>query len=295
MEFIVPKAIGPGSHLRLIAPSGPFDRTLFLRGLGWLSERYRVTFEPGIFARNGFLAGSDERRKQELEIALRDPSVEAIVAARGGHGLLRIVDRVSWSQLLVSPKWLVGFSDITALHCEAWRLGIASLHAAMVGGLGRGDAVARSQWIQALEQPKRPRVLVGNGVVRGQATGPLVGGNLTVLTMMAAAGRLRLPEGCILALEDISESSYSVDRMLVALRLGGHLDPVAGFAVGEFLNCGEGLFKVPIRQVLLEQLGSDKPLVFDLPFGHGRAVCPLTLGTNAQLDGKVGELTVAAS
>jgi muramoyltetrapeptide carboxypeptidase len=294
MQFIVPKAIGPGSHLRLVAPSSPFDRTLFLRGLAWLKERYRVTFDRGVFARDGFLAGSDERRQLELDQALRDPSVEAIVAVRGGHGLLRLVDQVCWSTLRDSPKWLVGFSDITALHGEAWHLGVASLHAAMVGGLGRGDAEAREQWISALEEPNTPRLLKGEGVVRGSAKGPLVGGNLTVLTMLAAAGRLRLPAGCILALEDVSESSYSVDRMLVSLGLGGYLEQVSGFAVGEFLDCGAGQFNVPVKSVLLERLAKDKPVVLGLPFGHGRNVCPLTLGANACLNGDTGTLVVAA-
>ena len=98
-----PLAISPGDRLRIIAPSGPFDRTLLLRGMGWLSERYRVDWDPGIFERAGYLAGSDERRRHELDAALRATDVAAIVAARGGYGLTRIVRLCDFRALSERP------------------------------------------------------------------------------------------------------------------------------------------------------------------------------------------------
>jgi len=292
---LVPKPLRPRSHVRVIAPSGPFDRALVLRGMAWLSERYRVTFGPDLFAKLGFLAGSDERRRGELIEALKDPTVEAIVTARGGHGLLRIAHSVPWGALLTTPKWLVGFSDPTVLHAEAWRIGVASLHAPNVAGLGRADAVGREAWISALEQPTKARVLQGLPGVDGRARGPLVGGNLTVLTMLAAAGRLWLPDGCILALEDVTETSYRIDRMLTVLAVGGYLDRVAGLAFGQFTDCGAGIFGVSAKSVVEERIGLRRPAVFELPFGHGRDNVPLLLGADAVLDGSTGELTVAAT
>jgi muramoyltetrapeptide carboxypeptidase len=265
-----------------------------LRGMGWLSERYRVSFNRDIFERDGFLAGSDERRREELTWALRNPTLNAVVTARGGHGLLRILQAVPWGTLKTNPKWLVGFSDPTAMHAECWTVGVASLHAANVAGLGRGDDATRKEWIAALEHPDQSRVLAGKSLVKGRVRGPLVGGNLTVLTMLAAAGRLWLPEGCILVLEDICETSYRIDRMFAALRVGGYFDRVSGFALGEFTDCSGGIFRVPVARVIEDCLGGSKPVVCELPFGHGRNNSPLIFGKLAQLDGVAATLTVAA-
>jgi muramoyltetrapeptide carboxypeptidase len=262
-----------------------------LRGIGWLGQRYRVSFDRGLFSRTGFLAGDDGRRLGELTRALVDPTVDAIVTARGGHGLLRIIAEVPWNRYAEHPKWLVGFSDPTAIHAEIWRVGGVSLHAANVAGLGRADAEARHAWVRALEHPDEPKVLQGKPWISGSVVGPLVGGNLTVLTMLAAAGRLHLPEGCILALEDVTESSYRIDRMLSALLVGGYFERVAGVALGEFTDCSAGVFRVTVEQVLEERLGTTRPLVRDLPFGHGRRNLPLTFGRVAKLDGTLGTLT----
>jgi len=206
----------------VIAPSSPFDRTLALRGIAWLGQRYRVDFDWSMFERTGFLAGTDARRLAELNRALRDGETRAIVAARGGYGLTRIAHLAAWGELLRNPKWLVGFSDVTALHVEAQRLRVASLHADNVAGLGRGDARARARFLSALEKPLAVRRFDGLASWRGgAATGTLAGGNLTLLATAAVAGRLALPDGAVLALEDVTEASYRVDRMLSALLAGG--------------------------------------------------------------------------
>ncbi|HYQ17440.1 MAG TPA: LD-carboxypeptidase, partial [Polyangiaceae bacterium] len=249
-KIVIPPALAPGATVRIIAPASPFDRTLALCGMAFLGERYRVQFDWRAFERDGFLAGSDARRREELEQALAAPEVAAVIAARGGYGVTRIVSDVDFEPLRRSPKWLIGFSDITALHVEAQRVGVASLHAHHVAGLGRGDAHAREHWLNALEQPLAPRTLRGTSLSRGKVRGPLVGGNLTVLFTCAVTGRLRFPDGAILALEDVTESSYRIDRMLSALRLGGHLRSVAGVALGGFTDCPPGPHRVPVEQVL---------------------------------------------
>ncbi|HEY5955826.1 MAG TPA: LD-carboxypeptidase, partial [Polyangiaceae bacterium] len=205
---IIPPALRRGSRVHVIAPSGPFDRCLMLRGAGWLSQHFKVSMRRDLFDKRGFLAGSDERRLQELSEALADPSIDAVVTARGGHGLLRIVHAAPIGALKQHPKWVIGFSDPTALHCEIAKLGVATLHAANVAGLGRGDEVGRSEWLRAVMSPTQPRRLSGQTWRRGLVRGPLVGGNLTILTMLAAAGRLSLPNECILAIEDVTETSY---------------------------------------------------------------------------------------
>jgi muramoyltetrapeptide carboxypeptidase len=268
-----------------------------LRGLGFLQERYVVRSGTGLFARKGYLAGPDERRLSEFNEALRDPEARAIVAARGGYGSTRIAHAIDTQALRRHPKWIVGFSDITALHQEALRAGVASLHADNAAGLGRGDAHARARWILSLEQPLAPKTFPGLTVLRsGTAIGPLFGGNLTVLFTCAAAGRLVTPKGGILVLEDIGEAPYRVDRMLSALLVSGALDRVAAVVVGDFTDAPPGRYGVPMEEVLRERLEPLRvPVLAGLAVGHGPQNLPLHFGLRARVDSAAASLVVGES
>ncbi len=253
---IVPPALRPGDEIAVVAPASPFEHVLAWAGLGWLAGRYRVRFTRGLFTRAGYLAGSDERRRAELVAALTAPDVRAVLAARGGYGASRFVHTLDWASLAASPRWIVGFSDITALHVEAARVGVASIHGPHLTSVGRGDARARAALVAALEEPQAPRSYpTGSAVVReGAATGPLFGGNLTLLHACAAAGRLQVPEGCVLLLEDVTERPYRVDRMLATLAVGGHLQRAGAIVLGDFTQCDPGPDRVTVDQVLREAL-----------------------------------------
>lgn len=283
--MLVPPALRPGARIRLVAPSGPFDRTLVLRGVAWLSQRYRVELDWAAFARSGFLAGSDARRSGELRDALADPNLAAIVAARGGYGASRIAHALDFSVLRSHPKWIVGFSDVTVLHVEAARHGLASLHAHNAAGLGRGDEQARTAWLDALERPLQVRTHDALETwVSGAATGPLFGGNLTLLTTCAAAGRLQPPPSAVWFLEDVGESPYRIDRMLTALRIGGHFDGATAIVLGEFTDCPAGPSGVSVQSVLRERLSDlGVPVLYGVRAGHGRHNVPLHLGLTAQV------------
>jgi muramoyltetrapeptide carboxypeptidase len=287
--FIVPRPLAPGARIAVVAPSSPFDRTLLLRGVAWLGERYRVEFDWRCCEREGFLAGSDQRRLEELD---RD-DIAAIVAARGGYGLTRFVHRVNFAALRRSPKWLVGFSDVTALHLEALAQRVASVHAENAAGLGRGDTRARREWVSALEDPRAVRTFGGLKCVRsGTARGVLAGGNLTLLFTQAAAGRLRLPDGAVLVIEDVTEAAYRVDRMLTALLVGGAFDRVSAVVTGDFTDCPPSR-GVSVEQVLAERLAELRvPVLTGLPFGHGERNVPLVFGLPAAVDGAAGTLTL---
>jgi muramoyltetrapeptide carboxypeptidase len=287
---IVPEPLRPGDCVRVISPSGPFDRALVLRGLGWLSSRYRVRFDPGLFARSGFLAGTDARRLSELNLALRDQDARAIIATRGGYGLTRIAHAADVGALRERPKWLVGFSDITALHLEAARRGLGSLHATNVAGLGRGDAAGRAEFIAALESPGASRRFTGlRCLSSGKTTGPVFGGNLAVLFGCAAAGRLVVRPGSILLIEDVGEAPYRVDRMLSSLMASGALDEVAGILAGDFVDAPPGKYGVSVDEVLGERLCTlGVPVVAGFPVGHGRHNVPVHLGLPAEIDANAG-------
>lgn len=282
----VPQALRPGDKVRLIACSGPFDHTLLWRGAGWLAQRYRVRVSRALFRRDGFLAGSDAERRAELEAALRDPDARAIVAARGGYGAGRIAADVDWALLDADPKWIIGFSDVTALHIEAQRRKIVSLHAANAAGLGRGDASVRADWIARVEAPERRYELLATAILRpGSAVGPLFGGNLSLLASYGLATAARPPPGSIVFFEDVDEAPYSVDRMLTSLRTAGFFDEAAGIVVGEMTGCQPGRHGVAVEDVLRDRLaGLGVPVIIGIRVGHGRHNAPLLLGRPARVD-----------
>jgi len=294
---LVPPPLRPGSRVRIVAPSSPFDRDQALEGIAWLSNRYEVAWDEGIFSREGFLAGTDERRLDELTRAFEDPSVGAIIAARGGYGLSRIAHLLPWERLLASPKWIVGFSDITALHVEAAARGLASMHAPMVCGLGRAKQPERERFVELLERPLAERCFDGLVPLRpGDAEGPLFGGNLCLLHAAAASNRLRVPDGAIVLLEDVGERPYRVDRMLTNLVVGGHFEKAAGFVLGDFTDCAPGPDGVRIDDVVRERLeGLGRPLVAGAPIGHGERNEGVVLGAPARLDASRGRLVVGGA
>ncbi len=282
-----PEPLAPGDLVAVVAPASPFGRAEFFRGLAWLQGRYRLRVASSIFTRQGYLAGDDARRASELTGAMNDPNVRAIVAARGGYGVTRILGDLPWETWAASPKWLVGFSDITALHAHAWRRGVASVHGPNVTGLGAASPWSRWCWMQSVEAPHARRVWSGLEVLRdGEARGPLVGGNLSLLEALAAAGDLVLPAGAILALEDVTERPYRIDRMLTSLRRGGHLARVAGVVLGGFTKCEPGPDGVTVTDVLRDRLGDlGVPVLTGAPFGHDVVNDAFVVGARVSIAG----------
>ncbi|MFT3773126.1 MAG: LD-carboxypeptidase [Minicystis sp.] len=283
--MILPPALRRGDVVTVVAPASPFEHVLAWVGLGWLAQRYRVRVTRGIFERQGYLAGSDERRRDELLKALTEPDVRAILAVRGGYGASRFVHEIDWNLLAEKPRWIIGFSDITALHVEAARVGVASIHGPNLTGYGRGDAGAREAFIRLIENPTQEIVYPGLGVIReGAAEGILYGGNLALLQACAAAGRLQVPEGAVLLIEDVTERPYRIDRMLATLAVGGHLARAGAVIVGDFTQCDPGPDRITVDQVLDEHLGKLKvPVVRGVPVGHGQRNDPVVLGGRARV------------
>jgi muramoyltetrapeptide carboxypeptidase len=292
--IVRPPSIRPGALVALVAPAGPFDREYLFPGLAWLRTRYRVRASARILDRDGYLAGNDASRAKELADAMTAPDVDAIYCARGGYGAMRILDTLPWRAFAERPKWLVGFSDVTALHVAANALGVATIHAPNVTGLGPSLVTPseRLALIHALEGRPVPPWRALDVIRAGTARGPIVGGNLALVAAMASANRLVVPDGAILALEDITEKPYRVDRMLTSLLLGGHLSRAAAIVFGGFTQCDAGPDGVTIEHVLRDRTASlSVPIVAGAPFGHGSPNRPFVLGTEATLEGDVLRFT----
>jgi muramoyltetrapeptide carboxypeptidase len=279
-----PAALVAGDRVSIVAPSSPFPRDRFLGGLAWLAGRYTLQLRSDIFANAGYLAGSDERRLAELQTALDSEQTKAIFAARGGYGATRLLSQLDWTKFRTHPKWLVGFSDITALHLQCQAFGVCSLHAANVTGLASQSSSARSALMRTLEGTRSSASVHGLLSLKDRrlplVEGQLFGGNLSLLVSEAAAQRLRVPEDAIWIIEDVTERPYRVDRMLTSLL--PFLAKARAIVFGEFSQCAPGPDGITIAHVLHE-LPVNCPVYSGDWFGHGSENPPIVLGARVTL------------
>jgi len=295
---IRPPHLRPGDLICVVAPSGPVPPDDFAQGAAVLSARYQLRYDPAsLFRASGFTAGPDHVRLAELVAGLRNPEARAIIMARGGYGLLRILAGIEPDLLRSAAKPIVGFSDGTLLLAQAARAGAASIHGPVVTQLGRLPREDHEALFAALEQPDARVLLSGlQALVTGRATGPLLGGNLEVFSRMLGTPYLPDLRGAILFFEDVGERPYRLDRLLTQLELAGVFQAAAGIVAGEFIGCDEpassGLTSCTASQVLRERLGRLRiPVVLGAPIGHGRRNRALPYGTRVELDANAGTLS----
>jgi len=289
-----PFALKPGSRVAAIAPSGPFDVAAFEVGLALLRERYQVNHRADVIARSGFLAGVDDRRVAELQDAIDDDSVEAIIAVRGGYGATRLLDRLDVSALKRRPKPIVGFSDITALHALWANAGVASVHGPMIATLGKTGANGAEalRAVTELLEGRMPPPLAGLSCINGGSTiGSLKGGNLSVLTALIGTPFMPILLGAVLFLEDIGERPYRVDRMLTTWRQAHMFDQVSAVVLGAFTDCDPGPDGVTVDDVLRSHLASlNVPVLSGLRAGHVDDNMAMPFGALVQVDADAGTL-----
>ncbi len=289
----MPKPLQPGDTVRIIAPSGLFDRDKFDRGVGLLAaQELKPVWDEGLFSTERYLAGTDERRATELLAALRDEAAAAVWVARGGYGLTRILPQVPddvWSGF---DKWLIGFSDVTAAHARLSAHGRISLHGPNITTLGQwGDGARQATWdilYKGEAAPLTGRTMQGSGTV----SGPLAGGNLTVLAAMVGTGMLPDYSGRIVLLEDVGEKPYRIDRTLTQMRQAGIFDRAAGFVLGQWSGCDHN--DVCAEDIAVEGLAPlGVPILAGVPVGHDNDSFPAVLGAQATLDLSAGTLSTA--
>ncbi len=299
--LLMPSFIKKGQKVCVIAPSGALrEPERFQQGIEiWRNRGYKIHIPENIDQNWGYLAGTDGDRYQQFLQAWNDPECLAIITARGGYGCTRLLEQIVWQDLNPNPKWLIGFSDITALLWGlAANLGIASIHGAVLTTLAAEPDWATEKLFDWLEGESQTITLGGTGWGLGKATGTLLAGNLNVATHLIGTSGFPDLENVILALEDVAESPYKVDRMLTQWRSLGLLKKVKGIALGRFSRSEPtpnypSLSMVEVWRDRLEDL--QIPIVVDLPFGHDGTNIPLVIGAEAQLDGDTGLLTYCRS
>ncbi len=279
----------PNDLVRIVSPSGVIDPS-FIEGAAKVLSSWGLRVQEGSYCREkyGRFAGTEAQRIADLQQALDDPDTKAILCSRGGYGLTQIVDKLDFKTFCSHSKWLIGFSDITVLHNAITNLGFPSVHAIMAKHLT--ELNADSEAVAGLKNllfgdfpeyaiPAHPQNRSGN------ATGKLIGGNLSVIYGLRGTP-FDLPyEGNILFVEDIAEKPYHIDRMLQNLRLGGVFQKISGLVLGQFSDCDEDpLMLKSIEEIISGALaGTSIPVVFNFPAGHVDDNRPLMLGAETIL------------
>ena len=294
-----PRAIRPGARIALAAPAGPVDAEALASGRQALERRgFEVVTRDDVLAREGYLAGSDARRAEELMGFVEDPSIDAVICARGGYGSQRLVDRLDAKVFRAAAKPLVGYSDATTLLLwQRKQAGLLGIHGPMCEKPGSLDGETGSALVRALQGTGPLPRHVGRPLAPGWAEGRLVGGSLSVCVASLGTPWEIDTRDAILMLEDVTELTYRVDRMLHQLKAAGKFDRVVGVGLGNFTDCDDARFPEQTADSLLEEVfaGLGLPVVADLPFGHGEENLAWPFGGRAALDGARGELEILES
>ena len=293
-----PPYLKPEDSLTAIAPSGALkDIAALEAGLKiWRSRGYQVNLGQNWNARQGYLAGDDNTRRNALAQAWNDPQCKAILCIRGGYGGARLLENWHWQLTASSPqniKWVIGFSDVTSLLWSLATVGIASLHAPLLTTLAQEPLWSQQRMFNYLERGEI-EPLQGKGWGRGVAEGTLIPANLSVATHLLGTSWHPNLEGAILAFEDVNEYPYRIDRMLTQWRLMGVFSGVRGIALGRFSRCDPypGSNSSNVAAVLRDRLSDLAiPIVSDLPFGHDGSNSVLPVGHYVRLDSNLGKLS----
>ena len=293
MEFMTP--LRRGHTLGLFAGSGPVPMDRFQAGCEILEAKgFNLIKAPSLTHRNGFLAGTDDERAAAIEYLLDHAEVDVLMAARGGYGINRILDRLSPDTFRQASKWVIGFSDLTSLHTRLLTAQIECIHGPVVTQLPTLPDKNIDLILDAINNRSPSMALDGPVIVEGCAEGYLWGGNLATFAGLIGTPYLRLPEDQdnLLLLEDVGETTYRVDRLLTQLHLSGILSSVRGVVLGDFANCRPGHdFHPEITDVLKERFSRLKiPVVAGAPIGHGQRNEPLHLGKKYRLDSRTQTL-----
>lgn len=290
---MTPSFLKPADQIRIISPSGCINPE-FIDGAIKVLNNWGLQVSEGEFARSeyGRFAGTKEQRIADLQAALNDPNVKAILCSRGGYGIAQIIDKLDFTEFSKNPKWLIGFSDITMLHNAISNLGIASIHGIMAKHLT--ELPADSEQVLQLKNMlfgKMPSYEIPSHLLNrhGESKGKLIGGNLSVLIGMRGSSFDLNYENNILFIEDIAEKPYHIDRMIQNLRFSGVLEQLSGLVVGQFSDCEQDpLMMQSIAEIISESVMEyDYPVCFNFPAGHVEYNLPLIMGANMEL--KVNE------
>jgi len=294
--MIIPSFPGKGGTIAIVSTARKVSAEDLQPSIDLLGEwGFKVQLGKNLFKELNQFAGKDEERTEDFQAALDDPNVKAILFARGGYGTVRIIDRIDWKGFKKNPKWLIGFSDVTVIHSHVHRhLGIETLHAPMGFNLRKSSNESKEKLRKVLAGEELKYVLPENFYSdlsrTGDASGELIGGNLSILYSLLGSSSDVDTSGKILFLEDLDEYLYHIDRMMMALKRAGKLDHLAGLIVGGMNDMKDNKvrFNKTAEEIISEAVSEySYPTLYGFSAGHIRNNLPLIFGRkiNMKVDG----------
>jgi muramoyltetrapeptide carboxypeptidase len=286
--FLSPPALRPGQTVALISTARKLSPEDVAIGIQCLTDwGLKVKIGDNLFAESGQFAGTDAQRLADLQAALDDPEIDAIICARGGYGTSRILDQVNFEALLRHPKWIAGFSDVTALHTHLHGLHLQSIHSTMPILFDTDDRASMESLRKVLFGESQTYTIPPDPLNRmGMASGRLIGGNLSLLASVIGTHSDVDTAGKILFVEDTDEYLYHLDRMMIQLKRGGKLSGLAGLVVGSFTDIHDNgvPFGKTAYEIIAEAVAEyDFPVCFHFPTGHSPENLALICGREARL------------
>ena len=293
-KLIKPEYLKKGDTVAIVAPSGVLKNYngYILKAKELLkSWELEVVIGENVFNDNGHFAGTDNQRSADFQLALDDKAIKAIWCARGGYGAMRVIDNLNFEKYKENPKWIIGYSDITAIHNDLHNNKSESIHGIMCKSLEKID-VDNNESISLLKKTlfgeKLSYTIEGNNYnIKGNSNGQLIGGNLTLLHCLLGSESSIDTDGKILFIEDLGEYLYHIDRMLISLKRAGYFDNCKGLIVGDFTDMRKNTtpFGRNLKELILDIVKEyDFPVSFGFPAGHGEKNYPMILGREINLE-----------
>lgn len=291
--MLLPSPLKKGDQLIAIAPSGTLKEKERLKvGISiWEENGYKVVLDSNYQAQEGYLAGNDNIRRQALELAWSNPEYKGIICVRGGYGGARLLENWQW-QPNINPKWLIGFSDVTSILWSLYSHGVMSIHGAVLTTMMEESPESLKRLFNYLEGKPLPP-LYGKGWGKGKAKGLLLAGNLTVATHLLGTNICPNFDNVILALEDVQEAPYRIDRMLTQWRGMGIFSRVKGIILGRFSGCHapENIPSWTCEQVWCDRTKDlEIPIISEVAFGHDGVNNCLPVGGIVEMNGDTGKI-----
>ena len=284
-----PNNLKKGDLIYIVSPAKNIDPESIYFAIK-LVESWGFTAECAAhtLGKHNYFSGNDFDRMSDFQLAIDHKDAKAIMCARGGYGCVRIVDKLNWSNFEKSPKWLIGFSDITVLHHRAQRLSIMSIHATMPLNFQMNSKEALETFRSALTgESFSIEAPVFSMNKTGIARGPLVGGNLSIIYSLLGTTDAYDFKGSILFIEDLSEQLYHIDRMLFALQKAGVFDEIKALVIGGMTDLQDTTpsFGMTYEDAILEKVKDNNiPICFNFPTGHIEDNRAMIIGAMVELE-----------